>query len=69
MKQIAIAFSLMIAGGLYSCTPSDCVANQDANCACIEIYEPVCGCDDVTYSNSCHAECAGIKTYTEGECN
>ena len=38
------------------------------DCLCIEIYAPVCGCDNVTYSNSCHAECAGIEDYEEGEC-
>ena len=35
----------------------------------IEIYEPVCGCNDVTYSNSSEAECKGITSYTEGPCD
>ena len=36
--------------------------------ACIEIYSPVCGCNNRTYSNSCKAEAWGIEDYTEGEC-
>ena len=36
--------------------------------ACIEIYEPVCGCDAVTYSNTCYATASGVLTWTEGEC-
>lgn len=36
--------------------------------ACIDVYEPVCGCDDVTYSNSCYAHAAGVSVDSEGEC-
>jgi len=36
-------------------------------CVCPENYEPVCA-NDVTYSNSCEAECAGFTTYTQGVC-
>ena len=44
-----------------------CIAQTDSNCICIEIYEPVCGCDSITYSNSCFAACAGVE-YTTGAC-
>jgi len=28
----------------------------------------VCGCNDKTYGNACMAQCAGIKTYSQGPC-
>ncbi|MFM7007622.1 MAG: T9SS type A sorting domain-containing protein [Flavobacteriales bacterium] len=36
---------------------------------CASIYEPVCGCDSITYSNSCVATFYyGISSYYLGEC-
>lgn len=35
---------------------------------CIEVYDPACGCDGVTYPNSCHAYEAGLTSYIEGNC-
>ena len=31
--------------------------------ACIEIAEPVCGCDGNTYDNSCYADKAGVISW------
>ena len=49
---------------------TDCVDEQkkDLSMACIEIYQPVCGCDQKTYSNSCFAGINGLTRWTEGAC-
>ena len=36
---------------------------------CTEEYQPVCGCDRLTYDNDCVAESTGVREWTEGECN
>ena len=41
----------------------------DPNKGCTKEYFPVCGCDNVTYSNGCIAEGAGVTNFTIGECN
>lgn len=35
---------------------------------CILLFDPVCGCNGMTYSNSCFAGLDGIKKFTNGEC-
>ncbi len=35
---------------------------------CIEIYDPVCGCNGKNYPNTCYAEKAGVTKFIKGEC-
>jgi Kazal-type serine protease inhibitor domain len=49
-------------------TSTICKGKRIYGVYCQDVYKPVCGCDGVTYSNSCYAYIAGVKSYTNGEC-
>ena len=51
--------------------PAACVDLDlmDPSVFCAEIYEPVCGCDGVTYANACLATyTGGVTSWEEGPC-
>ncbi|RYF90975.1 MAG: hypothetical protein EOO03_02490 [Chitinophagaceae bacterium] len=69
MKPFLFACILFVA----ACSPtkkneSNCVGEAKPDCMCTMQYDPVCGCNNVTYSNACTASCAGVKSFTKGAC-
>ncbi|MEH6570931.1 MAG: Kazal-type serine protease inhibitor domain-containing protein [Halioglobus sp.] len=44
-------------------------ANEEPVASCSRVYEPVCGVNGRTYSNSCEADAAGFRVDYLGECS
>jgi hypothetical protein len=53
---------------LVSCDKTECLETNCNGPVNLD-YNPVCGCNEITYPNTSTAECHGILNYTEGECN
>jgi hypothetical protein len=45
--------------------PGECVFVPEA---CVEIFDPVCGCDGNTYSSACHAALDQMGIFSLGAC-
>ena len=73
MKQILYMIGLLLIVAVFAqCnkkrTPETCKEVVNPDCNCPAVYDPVCGCNNVTYGNSCEAQCHGITDYTKGAC-
>jgi heat shock protein HslJ len=69
---IKITLLALFAFQFTNCTKSvneiSCEENIKADCVCTTQYDPVCGCNNVTYGNACNAACANIEVVSKGEC-
>jgi len=48
---------------------TECLSELDPDCDYVTIWDPVCGCNGITYSNSGEAACNNIFDYTDGPCD
>lgn len=67
----SIFFLVIALTGGWAHAQFDCIDPELINpdVVCLDIYDPVCGCDGVTYSNECYAvNYGGVTSYTIGEC-
>ncbi len=67
-KRLLYLFVLGITFFQFSCVKNGCIEKQKKDCNYLMVYDPVCGCNGKTYSNSGEAACASITQYTPGIC-
>jgi len=71
MKKLGLIFTVISI--FLSCQEDAYICKDprqiDLSSVCDSNYNPVCGCDGLTYFNSCQAELkAGLLDWTDGEC-
>ena len=70
MKTLILILAVTCSFNLIAQQP-DCfdACFYDPEVLCISLFDPVCGCDGVEYSNSCFALTSGIPSWTYGACS
>lgn len=61
----SICQTILITDSSISCVDPSLICDT---CTCPTIYDPVCGCNNVNYDNSCLASIAGVTNWTQGVC-
>jgi len=51
-----------------ACSKTTDCESTGKDCSCYAVYSPVCGCDGLTYENSCRANCVDIEIVSQGVC-
>jgi hypothetical protein len=72
LNKLNLSIPLTILLAAASCKPpaNSCIdpSKVNADKMCTLQFEPVCGCDNKTYSNACYAEKAGVTAFSKGAC-
>tara|TARA_E500000075_G_scaffold85107_1_gene76752 strand:- start:750 stop:965 length:216 start_codon:yes stop_codon:yes gene_type:complete len=69
LKELSFCFLILTLLTACSKTSEETCKSEIKLIACTKEYMPVCGCDNVTYSNKCVAESHGLNIWANGACN